>query len=118
MCQYGSNYSSGKDIINECPIFDGAIDRYSLNLRESSFPKIPFYLYIWYCICYLEFYELTPKEVLKILYKDGWYDVAQKGSHLQLKHLSKKGKVTVSMHQGDIPLKTLKSILNQAQIDL
>jgi predicted RNA binding protein YcfA (HicA-like mRNA interferase family) len=60
---------------------------------------------------------MTANDILKVLRKDGWYKVAQKGSHLQLKHATKKGKVTISMHKGDIPVKTLKSILEQAQIE-
>jgi predicted RNA binding protein YcfA (HicA-like mRNA interferase family) len=61
---------------------------------------------------------MTPKEILKYLYKDGWREAAQKGSHLQLKHPVKKGKVTVSMHKGDMAINTLKSILKQAQLEL
>jgi len=61
---------------------------------------------------------MTAKEILKLLHKDGWREIGQKGSHLQLKHPVKKGKVTVSMHNGDVPLNTLKSILKQAQIEL
>lgn len=57
---------------------------------------------------------MTVKEVLKILKADGWYRVGQVGSHIQLKHDSKTGKVTVSDHKGDIPIGTLNSILKQA----
>lgn len=61
---------------------------------------------------------MKAKELLKLLEKDGWQKVAQCGSHLQLKHSSKKGKVTIPMHNGDIPIGTLKSILKQASIEL
>ena len=61
---------------------------------------------------------MTSKEILKILHTDGWREVAQKGTHRQLKHPVKKGKVTVSMHNGDMALNTLRSILKQAQIEL
>lgn len=37
-----------------------------------------------------------------------------KGSHIQLKHPSKPGKVTVTNHKGDIAPGTLNSILKQA----
>ena len=37
-------------------------------------------------------------EIIRILKKDGWYEYSQKGSHLQLKHPVKGGKVTVPMH--------------------
>ncbi len=38
------------------------------------------------------------REVVKILEEDGWYQVRQKGSHRQFKHLSKTGIVTVAYH--------------------
>ncbi len=58
------------------------------------------------------------KEILKELKDDGWYLYKQKGSHMQLKHPTKQGKVTVSNHgmNEDIPIKTEKSIRNQAGI--
>ena len=54
------------------------------------------------------------KELLKVLYDDGWLDKTQKGSHLQLIHEIKEGKVTVPIHGGDIPKGTLNNILKQA----
>ena len=58
---------------------------------------------------------MTARERLKILRKDGWYDVDQEGSHLQLKHPTKPGKITVAIHgKKDIPLGTLNKILKQA----
>ena len=59
---------------------------------------------------------MTAKEVLKMLHKNGWEEVPNrtKGSHVQLKHPSKPGKVTIPMHSGDIPPGTLNSILKQA----
>lgn len=57
------------------------------------------------------------KEVLKILRADGWYELPGKPtSHIQLKHPTKPGKVTVANHLGDVPPFTLKSIWNQAGI--
>lgn len=38
---------------------------------------------------------MNSREVLKRLKADGWEVVAQKGSHMQLKHPVKKGRVTV-----------------------
>lgn len=35
------------------------------------------------------------KQILKMLKDDGWYKVAQKGSHMQFKHDIKPGKITV-----------------------
>ncbi len=58
----------------------------------------------------------TVKEIIKILHRDGWQEVQgrTKGSHIQFKHPSKPGKVTVPSHSGDIPPGTLNSILKQA----
>ena len=59
---------------------------------------------------------MTAKEILKILHSDGWKEISNrtKGSHVQLKHPSKSGKVTMPVHSGDIPPGTLNSILKQA----
>jgi predicted RNA binding protein YcfA (HicA-like mRNA interferase family) len=54
------------------------------------------------------------KDLLKQLKNDGWDIKTQKGSHIQMTHPIKKGKVTVPNHAGDIPIGTLKSILKQA----
>ncbi|MCX6324666.1 MAG: type II toxin-antitoxin system HicA family toxin [Sphingobacteriales bacterium] len=54
------------------------------------------------------------KDLLKELKKDGWVEKEQKGSHLQLIHPLKKGKVTLPIHSGDIPKGTLNAILKQA----
>ena len=35
---------------------------------------------------------MTAREILKILRKDGWYDVDQEGSHLQLTPLQSPAK--------------------------
>ena len=54
------------------------------------------------------------KDLLKELKKDGWVEKEQKGSHLQLIHPLKMGKVTLPIHSGDIPKGTLNAILKQA----
>lgn len=52
---------------------------------------------------------------MKLLEEDGWYNFRQKGSHIQLKHPTKPGKVTVPFKgSGDIPKGTIGSILRQA----
>ncbi len=54
-------------------------------------------------------------DLLKLLRKDGWTELPQKGtSHKQLKHPSKSGKVTVPHPKKDIPIGTLNAILKQA----
>lgn len=57
---------------------------------------------------------MKTKELLKLLHEDGWFKKVQKGSHLQLIHSEKPGKVTVPIHGGDVPPGTLNSILKQA----
>jgi predicted RNA binding protein YcfA (HicA-like mRNA interferase family) len=58
---------------------------------------------------------MTSKELIKLLKKDGWQEVAQKGSHKQFKHETKTGKITVADHAGkDIAPGTLNAILKQA----
>jgi len=60
---------------------------------------------------------MTAKELVKLLRKHGWVEKDQKGtSHLKMIHPTQKekGKITVSMHKGDIPIGTLRSILKQA----
>lgn len=57
---------------------------------------------------------MTVREVLKILKTDGWIEKDVKGSHIQLVHSTKPGKVTLPNHKGDIPPGTLNSIWKQA----
>lgn len=54
------------------------------------------------------------KELLRLLHEDGWKVKTQKGSHQQLIHPVKPGKVTVPIHGGDVPIGILNSILKQA----
>lgn len=58
------------------------------------------------------------REVLRLLHNDGWYQVHSVGSHRQLKHRTKKGKVTVAGHSSmELHPKTLASILRQAGME-
>ncbi len=55
------------------------------------------------------------RKVLKVLRDDGWAEVARRGSHRQLKHPAKKGRVTVpGKPSDDLAVGTLNSILKQA----
>jgi len=56
----------------------------------------------------------SSEEVLQLLREDGWYDVDKEGSHLQLKHPTKPGKVTVIHPKKDLKKTTYFSILKQA----
>jgi len=61
--------------------------------------------------------DVKVAEVLRILRAQGWYELPGKAtSHIQLKHLTNPGKVTVANHPGDIPPFTLRSIWKQAGI--
>jgi predicted RNA binding protein YcfA (HicA-like mRNA interferase family) len=57
------------------------------------------------------------REVIRMIEKDGWFFIAQKGSHRQYKHPVKKGRVTVAGHPNeDMAPKTLATVFDQAQI--
>lgn len=57
------------------------------------------------------------REVIKIIEKDGWYQVRARGSHKQFKHDIKEGLVTVAGNANDdLAPGTLNSILKQAGI--
>ncbi|WP_060210518.1 type II toxin-antitoxin system HicA family toxin [Sporosarcina koreensis] len=57
---------------------------------------------------------MSSREILKMLKKDGWYIDDTTGSHHQLKHPSKPGKVTVPHPRKDLAIGTVNSILKQA----
>ena len=61
---------------------------------------------------------MDSRHVIARIKADGWFKVAQKGSHVQFRHKSKPGRVTVPHPKRDIPLGTLRSIELQAQIKL
>ena len=55
------------------------------------------------------------REMIKLLESEGWYQVAQKGSHRQFKHDTKPGRVTVAgKPNDDLAPGTENSILRQA----
>lgn len=55
------------------------------------------------------------REVLSLLAVDGWVVVATRGSHRQLKHPRKPGRVTVAgKPSDDLAPGTLNSVLKQA----
>ncbi len=59
---------------------------------------------------------MDSRGIIKRLKADGWYQVAQKGSHIQFKHPAKPGRVTVPHPNKDLPTGTIKSIEQQAGI--
>ena len=61
---------------------------------------------------------MNSKDVISALIVAGWRQVAQKGSHVQFKHETIPGRVTVPHPKRDLPLGTLRSIEKQAGIKL
>ncbi|PKA41306.1 type II toxin-antitoxin system HicA family toxin [Rhizobium sullae] len=57
-------------------------------------------------------------DVIALLKKDGWFEVARKGSHMQLKHPTRSDRVTVPHPRRDVPIGTLKSIEKQSGLSL
>lgn len=56
--------------------------------------------------------RITAAEVEHAVWRDGWSEVRQSGSHRHYGHAKKPGVVTVPMHRGrTIPPRTLKSII-------
>ena len=62
--------------------------------------------------------HMRSRDVIAALEADGWSKAAQKGSHVQLKHPIKPGRVTVPHPERDIPLGTLRSIEKQSGVRL
>jgi predicted RNA binding protein YcfA (HicA-like mRNA interferase family) len=55
------------------------------------------------------------REVISLLERDGWRQVAQRGSHRQYRHPTKPGRVTLAGNQGhEMAAGTLANILRQA----
>ena len=58
----------------------------------------------------------SSKEIIKILRKDVWYEVACDGDYHQFKHSIKKRRGTITHPRKDFPIGTLKNIEKQAGI--
>jgi predicted RNA binding protein YcfA (HicA-like mRNA interferase family) len=61
---------------------------------------------------------MKSSELLRILKKDGWYEVRQKGSHIIMQHPTKPNVVTFPFH-GSKEMKkgTVRAILKQTGLD-
>jgi len=58
-------------------------------------------------------------ELLRILTKDGWYPVSQKGSHVKLRHEYKQGTIIFPNHGSqEMGLGLERKILRDAGINL
>jgi predicted RNA binding protein YcfA (HicA-like mRNA interferase family) len=54
-------------------------------------------------------------DAIRLIERDGWRQIAQRGSHRQFKHAEKPGRVTVAGKlSDDLAPGTLNSILKQA----
>jgi predicted RNA binding protein YcfA (HicA-like mRNA interferase family) len=58
------------------------------------------------------------REIIGRLKENGWYEVAQIGSHKQFKHPSRPGRVTVPYPRKDLPIGTVRSIEKQSGLKL
>ena len=59
----------------------------------------------------------SSKDVLQVLFHDGWMIKNQRGSHIQLVHPVKPGKVTVPHPKKELDPKTVKSIFKQSALE-
>lgn len=59
------------------------------------------------------------RDIIKLVEADGWYLVRTRGSHRQYNHPTKPGTVTIPGHPSEtLPPKTVKSIFEQAQVEV
>lgn len=61
---------------------------------------------------------MNSRDIISAIQADGWFEVAQKGSHVQFRHPTKPGRVTVVHPKKDIAIGTLRSIEKQAGLKL
>jgi predicted RNA binding protein YcfA (HicA-like mRNA interferase family) len=57
-------------------------------------------------------------EIIRRLEADGWFHVATRGDHYQMKHSAKPGKITIPHPCGDIGIVLIKSIEKQSGVKL
>ncbi|MNN24442.1 YcfA-like protein [compost metagenome] len=60
--------------------------------------------------------DVNSRELMAKIEADGWVEVRVKGSHHHFKHPTKPGLVTIPHPKKDLLLKTINSILKQAQL--
>jgi len=66
---------------------------------------------------FITFVIMKSSELLKLLKKDGWYKIRQKGSHIIMKHPEKKGTIPMPFHASkEVKKGLLNAILKQANI--
>lgn len=60
---------------------------------------------------------MKPKEVCKILIKNGWLPVRQVGSHKIFKKDNNPNTIAVPFHNKDIPIGTLNAIFKRQDLN-
>jgi predicted RNA binding protein YcfA (HicA-like mRNA interferase family) len=60
---------------------------------------------------------MNSRDIIAAIEADGWREVDRKGSHVQFKHPTKPGRVTVPHPTRDIPVGTLRGIERQAGVE-
>lgn len=60
--------------------------------------------------------HMDSRKIIRMLKKNGWYKANQSGSHIQFRHPTKNGRVTVPHPEKDIPIGTLRSIERESGI--
>ncbi|MFH5927184.1 type II toxin-antitoxin system HicA family toxin [Roseomonas xinghualingensis] len=61
---------------------------------------------------------VSSKAAITAIEADGWFEVAQEGSHKQFKHPAKRGRATVPHPSKELPIGTVKSIERQTGVKL
>jgi predicted RNA binding protein YcfA (HicA-like mRNA interferase family) len=66
---------------------------------------------------FITFVVMKYNELFRLLKKDGWFEVRQKGSHVILQHPERSEQLTVPYHSGkEVKKGLLVAILKQANI--
>ncbi len=60
---------------------------------------------------------MKSKELLKLLKDDGWYEIRRSGSHIIMRHPTKKKQLVVPLHSSkELKKGILSSIIKDAEI--
>jgi predicted RNA binding protein YcfA (HicA-like mRNA interferase family) len=62
--------------------------------------------------------SINSREIIRLLKLGGWVHIETRGSHWQLVHPSRPGRVTVPHPKRDLPIGTVRSIEKQSGVTL
>ena len=66
---------------------------------------------------YITFEMVKYNELYRVLKRNGWYKIRQRGSHIIMQHREKEGKLSIPYHAGkEVKKGLLRYILKQAGI--